>query len=221
MRVAALLLFLASAPAIADTPCLKIGIVSTKTIGDFQANATQKIFDRAQICVTLIRAPQNRINLMEEQGELDGDALRAQAYVENFPNLVAVPSYYVTVHAALYWRADVAEPAEPGRRVGAVLGGYWTKQIVRELGLQLYEVGDYTQLFTMLKNGRLSQVILSREAYAGAVDHTIFEPDSFASRDVRQIPMHLTLNQRYAALVPTLDSAIKSLVADGTLTQPK
>jgi hypothetical protein len=196
--------------------CLKIGVAS----GAISTAAVERIADRifavAGSCAEILVMPTNRLSAMTDSGELDGEAFKVGGYVDQHPGLMLVPSAVYAYTGNLYWPRGAEEPDGPEATVGVILGQLWPKAAAQAHDLSVFEVRSYDQMIEMTHSGRLQGFLMAGQAFAMMRMRYDFLAD-YDSRAVAEIPLHLVISKKYAALVPALDGAIQTLRARGEI----
>ncbi len=204
-----------SFPAHAGT-CLKIGVASGAVSSPAVARITDRVFSLAGTCAEILSMPNNRLAAMTDSGELDGEAFKVSTYVEQHPALVAVPTPVYSFAGNLYWPGGTGEPRGPEIIVGVMLGQFWPKEAAAKNDLSTFEVRSYDQMIEMTRSGRLQGFIMAADAFS------VFKPrydflDSYKTKQVADVPLHLVVAKGHLDLVPALDQAIKTLKARGDI----
>ena len=218
MRNLALMLTALMAPLLQAYagPCLKIGVASGALSTPAVARITDRLFALAGSCAEILLMPNNRLAAMTDAGELDGEAFKVSAYVEQHPVLVAVPTPVYSFAGNLYWPGDTGEPRGPETVVGVPLGQYWPKEAAAQNDLSVYEVRSYDQMIEMARTGRLQGFIMAADAFA------VFRPrhdflEGYKTRRVAEVPLHLVVAKGHSDLLPALDQAVRTLQAHGEI----
>jgi hypothetical protein len=216
----ALLVFLsllAVAALPAQAACMRIGIPTGGANIDDVTKLVQTIFDRAGLCVKMSRAPQQRLNVMEEKDEIDGDAWRDDSFLANHPSMIKVPTPISNFSGSLYWLRGREDPSESAEAtIGILLGRAWPRDALKGLPGSFFEGSSYQQLYEMTRTGRLHGFVMSTQVYQEMFASQEKNGDRFASREVRRVPLYLAVRARWSETVPALDKAVKSVMADGT-----
>jgi hypothetical protein len=105
--------------------CLNIGVASGAVSSAAIGRITEALFARAGSCAAIISLPQSRLNQIETQDTLDGEALRVSSYLAERPQLLAVPTAITHFSGNLYWPPGHAEPAAPSAVIGGIAGQIW------------------------------------------------------------------------------------------------
>ncbi len=209
---------LLAAGALPAAACLKIGVAEGGAYAGETVELVTSIFEQAGQCVQVMRAPQMRIDVMERQGELDGDAWRDDSYLAGAPILTKVPTPVQHFSVSLYWRSDGADPAAaPGTVVGILPSRSWARDAVRDLPATLFEATSYRQLLQLARSGRIQALVMPTLTFRKLAEEEK-EPAAFQSREVLSRPFYLALNKRDAGMIPALDTAIKALWAKGVIS---
>jgi hypothetical protein len=207
------------AGALPATACLRIGVPDGGAYAGETVDLVHEIFDQAGQCVQILRAPQMRIDLMERQGELDGDAWRDDAYLSAAPTLAKVPTPVQHFSVSLYWRRGASDPAEvPGSVVGILASRSWARDAVQGLRVYLFEATSYHQLLQLARTERIQALVMPTLTFKKLVEEDKEDPGSFQSREVLSRPFYLALNTTNAGMIPALDSAITALWAKGVIS---
>jgi ABC-type amino acid transport substrate-binding protein len=127
-----------------------------------------------------------------------------------------VPTAVQHLTGALFWPEDALEPAGSAATVGVLLGQIWPRRAAQEQGAAYFEVRSYDQMIEMTRSGRLQGFMMAAEALE------ILRPrydylGGYKIKKVTDIPLHLAVKRRYAALVPALDDAIRKMLAGGQI----
>jgi hypothetical protein len=214
-----LLICLLAAGSLPAAACLRIGVTEGGAYVGETAELVTSIFSEAGQCVELLRAPQTRIDVMERQGELDGDAWRDDAYIAGAPTLTKVPTPVQHFSISLYWRRGTGDPAvTPGSVVGILSSRSWARDAVRDLPVTLFEATSYRQLLQLAGKGRVQALVMPTLTFRKLVEEEKQDTDSFESREVLSRPFYLALDKKNAGMIPALDMAIKALWAKGVIS---
>lgn len=208
----------AAAPA-AASDCPDIGVAEGGAYSEETAALVGTIFERAALCARIVLAPQTRIDLMEKQGALKGDAWRDDSYLAANPFLVKVPTAVQHFSVSLYWRQDLGDPSRtPGAIVGILMGRGWARDLLRDLQVTVFEASTYRQLLKLARSGRVRAFVMPTLTFdkLSAEEKTV--PDSFRGRKLSSLPLYLALDRRIESEVPALDAAIKNLWAEGYIS---
>ena len=218
MRLLLLLLLLAPAPSMGASAadCLKIGVASGGLSSAAVARITDRIFTLSGACAEIVSMPSNRLTALTESDTLDGEALKITDYIEQHPNMMEVPTAVLHLAGNLYWPADAAEPLGPSATIGVLLGQIWPRRATQERGAAFFEVRGYDQMIEMTHLGRLQGFMMAGEAFALLSPRYDYLAQ-YKSKHVADIPLYLALNRRNAALLPTLDKTIRTLVESGEI----
>jgi hypothetical protein len=218
MRVLFLLLLATQAffPEAHAADCLKIGVASGGLTSAAVARITDEIFTTAGSCAEIISAPSNRLTALTDTDALDGEAFKITDYIEGHADLMAVPTAVQHLTGALFWPGDAAEPAGPAATIGVLLGQIWPRRAALEQGAAFFEVRGYDQMIEMTRSGRLQGFMMAAEALDYMRPRYDYLGD-YKTKKVADIPLHLAVKRRYAALVPALDNAIRKMVASGQI----
>lgn len=218
MRRVTFLLLLMQAPfwGASAADCLRIGVVSGALTSAAVARITDEIFIAAGSCAEIISAPSNRLTALTDSDALDGEAFKVTDYIEGHADLMAVPTAVQHLTGALFWPGDAPEPVGPTATIGVLLGQIWPRKAAQERGVTYFEVRSYDQMIEMTRSGRLQGFMMAAEGFP------LLRPrydylDSYQMKKVSDIPLHLAVKKRYAALVPALDKAIRKMSANGVI----
>jgi len=214
-----LLICLLAAGGFPAAACLRIGVTEGGAYAGETAELVNSIFSQAGQCVEILHAPQRRIDVMERQGELDGDAWRDDAYIAQAPALTKVPTPVQHFSISLYWRRGTGDPAStPGSVVGIISSRSWARDAVRDLPVTLFEATSYRQLLQLAGKGRIQALVMPTLTFTKLVEQEKQDIGSFQSREVLSRPFYLALTKKNAGLIPALDTSIKALWAEGVIS---
>jgi hypothetical protein len=203
----------------AAAACLRIGVAEGGAYAGETVELVHEIFDQAGQCVQILRAPQMRIDLMERQGELDGDAWRDDAYLSASSGLAKVPTPVQHFSVSLYWLLGSHDPASmPGATIGILSSRSWARDAVRDLPATLFEATSYRQLLQLARMGRIQALVMPTLTFRKLADEEKEGTSAFQSREVLTRPFYLALDKTNAGIIPALDSAIKALWAKGVIS---
>lgn len=196
--------------------CLKIGVASGGVSTSAVARIADRLFSAAGSCAEILTMPNNRLAAMTDSGELDGEAFKISAYVDQHPALIAVPTPVYSFAGNLYWPDGTGEPHGPEIIVGVPLGQFWPKEAAARSDLSIYEVRSYDQMIEMTRTGRLQGFIMAAEAFS------VFRPryeflEGYRTKQVAEVPLHLVVTKSHGDLVPALDQAIRTLQGRGEI----
>ena len=212
----ALSLALATLPAAA---CPKIGVAEGGAYAGETVELVRAIFRRAGQCVDVLLAPQMRVDLMERQGTLDGDAWRDDLYLTDNPALAKVPTPVQHFSVSLYWRRGTADPVfAPGTVVGILASRSWARDALRGMPVTPFEATSYRQLLQLARMGRIQALVMPTLTFAKLAEEEKQGLPPFQSREVLSRPFYLALQKRNAGMIPALNEAIKTLWAKGTIS---
>jgi len=210
---------LLAAGALPAAACLKIGVAEGGAYAGETVELVTSIFERAGQCVHVTRAPQMRINVMERQDELDGDAWRDDSYLAEAPTLTKVPTPVQHFSVSLYWKRGAADPASaPDATIGILPSRSWADDAAHGLPGPLFEATSYHQLLALARTGRIQALVMPTLTFQKLIAEEKEDPTSFLSREVLSRPFYLALQKRDAELIPALDAAIKALWAKGVIS---
>ena len=209
----------AAAGSVPAAACLRIGVAEGGAYAGETADLVGAIFAQAGQCAQILRAPQRRIDVMERQGELDGDAWRDDAYLASASDLVKVTTPVQHFSVSLYWRRGAADPASaPNAVVGILSSRSWAPDAVRGLPNAPFEATSYRQLLQLMRVGRIQALAMPTLTFRKLAEEEKMDPSDFQSREVLSRPFYLALNKKNAGMAPALDAAIKALWAKGTIS---
>jgi len=218
MRILFLLLLTAQIPAHSGwaADCLKIGVVSGALTSAAISRVTDRIFAQAGSCAEIVSAPSNRLTALTEADALDGEALKITDYIQEHPNLVEVPTPVQHLTGALFWPDGKKEPTGPTATIGVMLGQIWPRQAAQKRGAAYFELRSYDQMIEMTHRGRLQGFMMAAEALP------LLSPRHeylarYKMTKVTDIPLHLAVSRRHAALIPALDGTIRELIENGEI----
>ena len=210
---------LLAAGALPAAACLRIGVAEGGAYAGETVELVHEIFEQAGQCVQILRAPQKRIDLMERQAELDGDAWRDDAYLSAAPTLTKVPTPIQHFSVSLYWRGGSKDPAlAPGTVVGLLSSRSWARDAVQGLPVTLFEATSYRQLLQLARTGRIQALVMPTLTFRKLAQEDRQDPAAFHSREILSRPFYLALNKANAEAIPALDSAIRALWAKGVIS---
>lgn len=220
MRNLALLLVavLAPLPDARAADCLKIGVASGAVSTPAVARIADRLFSLAGACAEILTMPANRLGAMTDAGELDGEAFKVSAYIEQHPALTAVPAPVFSFAGNLYWPGGSGEPRGPDIVVGVMLGQFWPKEAAQKSDLSTFDVRNYEQMIEMTHSARLQGFIMAADAFAALRQRYDFL-GAYNTRQVADVPLYLLVARKHDDLVPALDKAIKTLKARGEIEQ--
>ncbi|CAN5146363.1 hypothetical protein BH11PSE9_BH11PSE9_18580 [soil metagenome] len=224
---------LAGSPACAEVPTAATAPPVTLTIGRQQDDAPlaevsvavlTEAFRRAGMGVVFRRLTLPRSIDMANSGEVDGDLHRIAFVVEQYPNVMVVPTPINRVDVAVYGLSAALagmSRAEVKRLPVTIQRGIFVLQKYSS-GMQVSDTFTADSAFEMLLNGHTDLVMLpyadaelrlarknggsAVAPYAGIVRW----PFLWASE-----PLYLVLNRRHSALVPRLDDALREMQKEG------
>jgi hypothetical protein len=198
--------------------CLNIGVASGLRSSPAIGRITEAIFARAKSCAVIVALPQGRLNQIEAQDTLDGEALRVTSYLDQRPRLMLVPTPVTTYAGNLYWPSSDPEPKGPNVTIGVMAGQIWPKQAALARQSEILEVSSYDEMLSLTKSGRLQGFMMAAEAFNHfrAQDPELIR---YGQANVAQVPLYLVVNKRHSRLVPKLDQAIKELLGNGYINQ--
>ena len=207
------------AAALPAAACPKIGVTEGGVYAGETVELVRTIFQQAGQCVDVLLAPQMRIDLMERQGSLDGDAWRDEVYLNDNPLLTKVPTPVQHFSVSLYWRQGAADPASaPGTVVGILAGRTWAREALHGMPVTLFEATSYRQLLQLARTGRVQALVMPTLTFAKLAEEEKDDPSAFRSREVLSRPFYLALQKRNAGMIPALNEAIKTLWARGVIS---
>jgi len=210
---------LLAAGALPAAACLKIGVAEGGAYAGETVELVTSIFEQAGQCVHVMRAPQMRIDVMERQGELDGDAWRDDSYLAGAPTLAKVPTPVQHFSVSLYWKRGTADPASaPDATIGILPSRSWAHDAIKGLPGHVFEATSYHQLLALARTGRIQALAMPTLTFQKLVVDEKEDAAAFLSREVLTRPFYLTLQKRDAELIPVLDAAIKALWAKGVIS---
>lgn len=217
MKMVHLLLLAALVPfwGASAADCLKIGVASGALTSAAVARITDEIFIAAGSCAEIVSAPSNRLTALTDSDGLDGEAFKITDYIEAH-DLLAVPTAVQHLTGALFWPGDAPEPAGPGATIGVILGQIWPRRAAQEQGAAYFEVRGYDQMIEMTRSGRLQGFMMAAEGLEYLRPRYDYL-GGYKSKKVADIPLHLAVKRRHAALIPALDNAIRRMLADGVI----
>jgi len=210
-----------TAPAIeaAASPCLRIGIAEGGSYHEETVQLVTTIVTKAGLCAEIVSAPQNRLNVMEKEGTLDGDAWRDEPYLAANPALLKVPTPVQHFSVSIYWRKPRRDPTrEVGAEIGILLGRPWAREALKNRPIALFEASSYHQLLQLARTGRLRGFVMPTLTFRKFAVEENEPADAYDSREILRQPLYLAVQNRLAGTVPALDEAIKALWADGTIS---
>lgn len=219
LRTGCVALFLALAGSGTASACPKIGVAEGGAYSGETVELVHIIFEQAGQCVDVLLAPRMRIDIMERQGLLDGDAWRDEVYLNDNPSLIKVPTPVQHFSVSLFWRQGSADPASaPGATVGLITGTTWARDALHGMAVTLFEATSYKQLIQLARTGRVQALVMPTLTFAKLAGEEKDEMPAFQSREVLSRPFYLALQRREAKTIPALDAAIKKLWAEGIIS---
>ena len=199
--------------------CPKIGVAEGGAYAGETVELVRTIFQEAGQCVDVLLAPQMRIDLMERQGALDGDAWRDDLYLNDNPSLAKAPTPVQHFSVSLYWRKDSPDPASaPGITVGILASRPWARDALRGIPATLFEATSYRQLLQLARTGRIQALVMPTLTFAKLAEEEKEGLPLFQSREMFSRPFYLALQKRNAGMIPALNEAIRTLWAKGTIS---
>jgi polar amino acid transport system substrate-binding protein len=161
------------------------------------------------------RLPSQRGLIEASTGRVDGEYGRAEAVVDEYPDLMVVPTPLSEYAFVAISRDDGGADTGPPHTFGELAGSriaYINGWKIFESNVSVYRsltvVADENQLFTLLATGRVDVVLYDRtRARAWASAHPEV-PIHIAETPLAVRTMHLLLNSRHADLVPVIDAAL-------------
>ena len=217
--MAACLLFAAAGSiAAADSQCLSIGVSEGGATTEARAELVRTIFSRSGLCANPVITPQFRIDALEKEDKLAGDAWRDDVYLDAHPFLAKVPTPVEYFSGSLYWPRGQPDPTGlPNAVLGVMLGRSWSQDAVRGKKVRLESATNYHQLFQMLEAGRIQGFLIPTRAFALALADEA-STAQYESREVMHRPIYLAISANYRDILPRLDKTIRMMAAEGTLT---
>ena len=217
MPILLLLVLLAFSQARA-AECLTIGVASGGLSSAAIGRIAETLFARAGSCAVIVNLPQSRLNRIETDDSLDGEALRVGSYVEQRPQLMLVPTPIESYSGNLYWPNGREEPRGPNATIGILSGQIWPKQAALARQSEIKEVGSYEEMFELTRAGRIQGFMMAAEAFHHFRAQNE-ELTRFQMLTVTEVPLYLVVNRRHKALVPRLDREVAALLANGYIEQ--
>jgi polar amino acid transport system substrate-binding protein len=161
--------------------------------------------------VTLHDIPLGRALLLSNNGELDGELIRAPAIETYAKNLVRVPQLLLKGSVTLYCQAelvcDAAVLADQRNIVGIVAGVNYASEMMKLQQASIYSVKSLAILEELLRNNRLKYAISL--ATEGGESTSALDMTQFQSINLAEIEGYHYIHRKHMALLPKLTAAIK------------
>ena len=199
--------------AVRAEECTRIAVpAGTGGTGEM-AEIAHHVFDKAGLCILLIRYPPKRIDAAIEDREVDGwvQAVGDEAQPSKF---ILIGHDLGQLDADLYWPADKEEPKGREATIGAVIGQVWAERESQRRDVKLYEVTDNKQLMKMASMRRIQGLLMPDIAYR----HFLVEfPElrSYSRIKVAQLRIRIALLASFKSLANRLDAAVVETKAEG------
>jgi ABC-type amino acid transport substrate-binding protein len=216
--VAALVVAAASTPATAK--CLRIARWIGTTGFDWLVPPLAETYRRAGECVEWVPIPIGRSWPMLENGEIDGDMVRAEKVIALMKHVVSVPTDIPGFDAVLITRRSLTPPrslADAANLRLVALLGYRALDLVPGIKeLTVTRESDLSVMMQELLASQVDGVFADHNTYRrfmsdGGIDPTALAPPLL----VMSVPTHIVLNERQRGKVPAIDRALASVIADG------
>lgn len=214
-KLLVLLLFLALFPALAQESVL----LSKREdpLAPFAAKIAFEAFRRIGVKADFVQLPSERALQSADNGQTDGDLVRAAGIDKLYPNLVQVPEPMLTYDTVAFtkglgFKIDGWESLRPFRL--CVLRGMKLAETATE-GMDRAISNDVAQAIMMLGGGRCDVALLGYVVWP-EIDRMMAGPLRSLDPPVSSVPLYLYVNKKHASLVKKLAEAMREMRADGT-----
>lgn len=211
-------------PARAD--CLKVAHWIGTTGLDWMLPPVAEAYKRAGLCVEWVPLPLARAYEAVQNGQIDADMLRTDAVIAGMHDIAVVPApipgFDIVLMLGPKFTGTVSSLAELGDlRLVALLGHRSVDSLPVGTALSIQRVPDIAQAIQMVQQGHADGMLTDANTY--------WRLDKTAGLDVADLPLpetlmpmtaHIVLNIRHADLVGRIDTAMRSVIADGWLDLP-
>ncbi len=176
----------------------------------------KKVGSRIGIEFKFVDTPAARSLLLANSGQLDGDLIRRHDVVENYPDLIQVPTAVITIEISIFsW--------DPSRRIDAFQDFKLIDSdiIATQIGRKFIErklhafhnsifVSDVEDIFSLLERKRIDYVVLDRltalDVMGGRFGNTLFE---VAPEPLSRVDHYLFLHKKHADLVDPINQELE------------
>lgn len=181
----------------------------------------KKIFVRADICASYVNLPLKRMQINMKRGEIDGEFLRIQKYINAMKkHVVKVPTPIISVTGVLVTLSSSSlKPKKlsdiKNHYVGIMHGTVWQRNAVK--GNRNISKGySYKDLAEKLKEGEIETFLIEELALATLVKNGVLQASQiYVSPVVVDHPTYLLMHRKHKHLVGKLDATLKALKAEG------
>lgn len=176
------------------------------------------VYQRIGQDVGFVVLPGKRSTSMSLHGQIDGESLRPGNYDSTVPNLVKVPTPFITADIRLFYR-DGIELNElvdlQGLTIATVRGGRMTITIAEKYGAHLFEVKNSVQAFHALDDGRADVTLFMKVKGLELINRHNYDHINMSEfTAVGQVFYHW-IQEEHAYLIPKLDQAFNELMLEG------
>lgn len=201
-------------------PVLRISMISKDSESWVAGRLIEQVYQRAGLQAELVPLPAARAAIEVEAGRVDADLVRTQAFGQDHPQLLRVPTWLHRAYIVAAWlpqrqlgieRLQDLAPLS----VGGLHGLHYLQEMTRGIRRVTLTQGP-EQLCRMLSAGNVDAVIGSRFMLEQARRSLRLEPLAY-SPPLRTLDLFHYLHARNRALLPAIDQALRELKASGEL----
>ncbi|MGH1352368.1 MAG: substrate-binding periplasmic protein [Methyloligellaceae bacterium] len=181
----------------------------------------KKVFKTAGICTKFVTTPIKRIQKNMIDNTIDGEFFRVKKYISAMKQYVSpIPTpalegngVIVTLLSSHFKPNNLKEFGD--KKLGIIHGYKW-HEIMAKGNKNARRNNKYETLFKQLKAGRVDGIIieditLNRFLKAGLIKKT----DIYVSKPIIDLSVYILLSKKHEKLIGKLDTAMKSVIADG------
>ncbi len=186
----------------------------------------KKVFKKANVCAKFITTPIKRIQKNMVDNSIDGEFFRVKKYINAMDKYVsAIPTPALEGHGVIVTMLSSHFKPENLKEFGdknlGIIHGYKWHEIMAKGIKNTRRNNKYDTLIKQLKIGRVDGIIieditLNRFLKAGLIKET----DIYVSKPIIDLSVYILLSKKHEKLIGKLDTAMKSVIADGGFKLP-
>lgn len=190
------------------------------------------IFNEAGFNVKIVTLPLKRLEKMLKNGTLDGNFLRIQESDMQDSAIVRVNEPVFTIDYAIFTRNDkfsdivssekITEHKNEILKIGYVRGSLSAEKAVNNVihAHDGYPLNTHTQCLDMLRSRRIDMVIGPQQVLQCLIEQHKLQYGTIAMRGtISSLSGYIYLTKKHEALIPALESIIRTMKVDGSLQE--
>lgn len=195
-----------------------ISYVDHQSIINYYVPLLNKAYRSIGIVPEFVMISDKRALMLLNSGQIEADTAKSTEVLANYPNIIKVPTPISKIHVTLVCQLDIKcdlSILNDHKKILGVIGAaeFYQKQL-ENAKINIIELTSFDVLLKIFQQDKVDVILMVFDDYSKKTEQ------SFTNRKVleEKLGYHL-LNKKHRQLVPKIEQAIKTILAQGDFTK--